>query len=91
MERIAWRCPICGLQAHVPATYKCVHCACGWDGLRTRTRTMDRLRICWQCVHYNKMRCSLVDLGCRRTFIDLVAAKDGQCPLEHWPTATHAQ
>lgn len=45
---------------------------------------MDRLRICWQCVHYNQMRCSLVDLGCRRTFIDLVASEKGTCPLDLW-------
>lgn len=45
-----------------------------------------RLTICRSCDQYHKGRCNLVELGCCRSFNNVVWSVRGVCPAHKWPS-----
>ena len=86
-------CPTCGLR--VPVRIYPMRCRCGTEvtdprhnGPIVEIDRAARMHECRQCEQYHN-RCDLIDLGCRRTFIQTLNDPEGKCPLGLWKVYSH--
>lgn len=79
-----WQCPIC--KQVFPVAKFPIHCVCGFVGDKTQKHELifQRNAICLECRHYNKLRCSLIDLGCKKTYIRWLKNPKKACPIGFW-------
>lgn len=94
---MSWTCLKCGLKLNTTVKYP-VRCSCGYVdtsgqkkkpivSIRTPTSPWEkeyRLKICQKCKHFNNQRCVYIDLGCSRTFNNVLMNPRKSCPKDKW-------
>ncbi|MHB8953574.1 MAG: hypothetical protein ACYC4U_11440 [Pirellulaceae bacterium] len=90
--QLIFSCPKCGIKVRVPADHHTIRCACGYRQWGSSNLEADeslhmpeeRRQRCVECEKFGNYRCSEIDRGCRRTFLDVANDPQENCPLGKW-------
>ncbi len=80
------KCMFCGQKVTSLYSSRQIHAKCLLQEPKiTLEQRIERKNICKECPKYAKLRCSLMDLGCRLVFLRYLQSSTRTCPLGKWP------
>ena len=86
VEENLFRCMVCGREIRSKFSLTQIHVRCAKPEPKcTLEERQLRKSICKTCIHYKRLRCPYINLGCTLTYLIFLRSTTRTCPKDHWP------